>query len=248
MAYIISTEDHLTKDYKTQKKLFWWMLSLSILTFALWLLFIFLLQEPNLWFLILCPAAGLGLLAIAKSRYSQMSILAAGIRGEKAALNILKELDSEHWVVTDKKITHKGKSAELDFVVIGPTGVCIIECKHLAGTIDADPKAKYWLQTKVSQGGVERTKKFYSPVKQVGTHLYRLKQFLKEKGVSVHLDSAVFFPNPETQLRFQEKFEETPVFWGEKGPELLLKFLRKERTPLTPAQVLEIAEFLHADK
>lgn len=245
MAYVISKDTHLHRSYNIQKSLFWWSFGLGLFVFAFWLLIIFGIRKPDVGFVLACPVISLCFFLFAKTRYQELSVLAAGIRGEKLTLDILKELDSEHWIVTDKKITYKGQSSELDFVVIGPTGVCIVESKHLSGKILADPEEKYWNRVKVSHSGVERTKNFYSPVKQVNTHLYRLKKILQEEGISVHLDSAVFFSDPEVQVRLTSKSEETPVFWGEKGKDLLLSFIRKPRNPLTPQEVLKITEILH---
>ncbi len=245
MAYVLSKDKHLHRTYKTQKHLFWIASGLGLGVFALWLLFIFAARRPEIGLVLACPVVSFCFLFFARSRYHALSILAAGIRGEKIALETLKKLDSEHWIVTDKKITYNGQTSELDFVVIGPTGVCIVECKHLLGKILADPEEKHWTQVKVSHSGVERTKTFYSPVKQVNTHLYRLKKVLQEEGISVHLDCAVFFPDPESQVIYQSKQEDTPVFWGEKGGQLLLSFIRKPRNPLTPQEVLKITEILH---
>ena len=245
MAYVISKENHLEASYKGQRKCFWWALGLGLGLVAFWFLYIFASQRPDIWLVIGCPVIVFGLLFFAKTRYHKLSVLAAGIRGEKMALDALKTLDSEHWIVTDKEISHKGLSSELDFVVIGPTGVCIVECKHLAGKIFADPNAKNWVQRKVSHSGVEREKTFYSPMKQVNTHLYRLKKLLQEEGISVHLDCAVFFPDPESQVILESKSADTPVFWGEKGKDLLLSYIRKPRHPLTPQEVLKITEILH---
>lgn len=245
MAYIISKDTHLHRSYKRQRTLFWWSAGLGVGVFAFWLLIIFGIRKPDVGFLLACPVISFCFLFFAKTRYDRLSVLAAGIRGEKLTLDILKSLDSEHWIVTDKKITYKGQSSELDFVVIGPTGVCIVESKHLSGKILADPEEKTWNRVKVSHSGVERIKNFYSPVKQVNTHLYRLKKILQEEGISVHLDSAVFFSDPEVQVRLSSKAGDTPVFWGEKGAEMLLSYIRKPRNPLTPQEVLKITEILH---
>lgn len=247
MAYVISKDNHLHRSYQRQKALFWWTFGLGLFLFALWVLIIFGIQKPPLGLLLSCPILSFCLLIFAKTCYNELAILAAGIRGEKQTLELLKSLDSEHWIVTDKTITYKGQSSELDFVVIGPTGVCIVECKHISGKVLADPDAKLWNRVKTSHSGVERTKNFYSPVKQVNTHLYRLKKILQEEGISVHLDSAVFFSDPETQVSFTRKSVETPVFWGEKGKDMLLSYLRKVRAPLTPQEVLKIAEILHKE-
>ena len=232
MAYVISKDTHLHRSYKAQRTLFWWSFGLGIGVFAFWLLVIFGIRKPDVGFVLACPVLSFCFLFFAKTRYDQLAILAAGIRGEKLTLDVLKELDSEHWIITDKTITWDGKSSELDFVVIGPTGVCIIECKHMKGKIIADPEEKYWNRIKVSHSGVERAKNFYSPIKQVNTHLYRLKKILQAEGILLHLDSAVFFPDPESQVRFQGKQADTPVFWGEKGNELLLSFIRKPRNQI----------------
>lgn len=246
MANVITKDDHLTREYRTQQMLFWLGMGLSVVALVLWLISVFV-PVLNIWAIIAGPGVVFGLLSFAKSRYRKLSILAAGIRGEKMTLETLKKLDNEHWIVVNKKLTYQNQSSELDFIVVGPTGLCIIECKHLAGTIDADPEDKYWMQTKVSRGGVARAKKFYSPIKQVNTHLYRLKKVLQEEGISVPLDCAVYFPDPDTRLRLTAKSPDTPVFWGEKGAEHLIKYVRRVRSPLTPIEVMRIAQLLYEE-
>ncbi len=84
---------------------------------------------------------------------------------------------------------------------VGPSGVFVIETKNMTGTILANYDNEQWVQKKKGENGGTTSKKFYSPVKQVGTHVYRLAHCLRNNGCSVHVDSIVFFANADASVQ-----------------------------------------------
>ena len=87
------------------------------------------------------------------------------------------------------------EKSELDMVVVGETGVYIIETKNQVGTIQGNAADKHLIRTKTIHDGDIHTDKLYNPIKQVGTHVYRLAHFLKERNIRVHVQGIVYFSN-----------------------------------------------------
>ncbi len=145
----------------------------------------------------------------------------AGKSGEKATGHFLSHLPDSYTVIMNAVITYDGKQSEIDNIVVGPTGVFIIESKNHNGTITADYGAHDWLQVKVGRGGTPYRKTFYSPVKQVGTHVYRLAHYLRENRINTRIEAAVFFSNPKAKLHIVGKPNHIPIFTTATAAQLL---------------------------
>lgn len=148
------------------------------------------------------------LFAIARILARNTAIIKAGLDGESDASKVLAMLPNDYVVFQNLKVGFKGKVSETDLVVCGPSGVFVVETKNLAGTITGDYASKNWVQKKPNG----KIKKFYSPVKQVGTHVFRLANFLRENKIQLRVESAVFFAKPETQVNVFGDGEHIPVF------------------------------------
>lgn len=244
MAQVISKSDHLNRQYRNQVRLFWGLTGGCAGAIALWLLYLFWASSHNLWVVICIPALFFPLIMQIKHAYDKMGVLAAGLRGEKDTLKALKALDDEYWIFSNLTATYKGGHSELDLVVLGPSGLYVVESKQLSGKITGNYADKKWLREKTSRAGVSYPEKIYSPIKQVGTHVYRLANQLRENGFSIHVSSAVYFPHPDARVRLQGEIADTPVFSGDGGQKALLQYLRKSSHPLTAIEVQHIAQFL----
>ncbi|WP_054943642.1 nuclease-related domain-containing protein [Paenibacillus ihuae] len=141
-------------------------------------------------------------------------MLASGIRGETSTLELLSYLPDEYSIIPDLKIITKSGESQIDFIVIGKSGIWIIENKNMKGYISGELKDRNWLKEKVSSGGNTYTDSFQSPVKQVGTHVFRLKEFLQEKGIKriPWIQGVVYFSDPQTQLNLGFTHADFPVF------------------------------------
>lgn len=122
-----------------------------------------------------------------------VGILNAGVGGEKNALNALAAaLPNSYSVVNNVVVWFENRHNELDLVVVGPTGVFIVEIKNTAGHIVgnyADPK--------LQQVKKKETKEMRNPVAQVRTHTDILARFLKANDIRCWVQSTVFFVNPK---------------------------------------------------
>ncbi|MBE6720507.1 MAG: NERD domain-containing protein [Ruminococcaceae bacterium] len=143
--------------------------------------------------LIFCVHLSDGLNGKAAKRY--------GIIGERQAGVILqKYLPEEYTVIQNAVITYGGRTSEIDNIVVGRTGVFVIEVKYVKGSITGNYEWKNWRQHKVDQYGIAHSKEFYSPVKQVGTHVFRLANYLRDNKVFTHVSGVVYFANSETHV------------------------------------------------
>lgn len=142
------------------------------------------------------------LLLIAASAYfgyniskSDTDILVAGINGERIATKVLSTLPDGYTVFQDVIVTYDNKKSEIDNIVIGKSGVFIVEVKNHNSHIEGDLKDIYWTQHKVGRGATPYTDEMYNPVKQVGTQIYCLANYLRQNGVNTYIEGMVYFAN-----------------------------------------------------
>lgn len=137
----------------------------------------------------------------------EQHIREAGVRGEKIALELARQLPAGCHVFTNQIIWFERKDqkrsadedgkrsnrSELDLILVGPGGVAIVEVKHYSGAISGNMRDEELLRT--TPGG--REKKIRNPAKQIGTHVWRLSNYLKSQGQRVWITPYVLFTHPK---------------------------------------------------
>lgn len=161
-------------------------------------------------FIVLIFAAGE--IEVRPHRTEEDEIRQSGQDGEDFTAEILAKLSKNYNIFRNVSVCYDGETSELDIVVVGNAGVFIVENKNHRGIITGDFDDRYWRQDKVGRGGNAYSKDFYSPVKQVGTHVYRLANYLRDNYVNVHIDGIVFFSNPEAKVMVHGNQKDIPVF------------------------------------
>ena len=237
MAISIQNSDHLQKIHRKY-------LRRSILGFfgALLCFLVFLLTmnlgKPALLYgslgaLLLCMALG-------GAMWKKANIYAAGVRGEYTLLHILEALPDSWHLFSNVKLTWKDQTCEMDMVAVGPTGVFVIENKNQKGTVWASPESRNWNRQKN-----DRRDSFYSPVRQVKTHIYVLANVLRSQGLGTYVEGAVFFSHPQAEVKGAEKFSDIPVFClNAQGDKALLSHLKNRPKALPPAQLQKICNIM----
>ena len=82
-----------------------------------------------------------------------------------------------HYVIHDLIIeVAPGKTSQIDHIVINQNGIFVIETKNYSGRIYGTETQHEW--TQVLQYGKIKNR-FYNPVKQNATHIYRLEKLLE---------------------------------------------------------------------
>lgn len=199
MARITRKNDDLLKEYKRYKKEF----VLCVITF---LIMGFLLSSLEPISSIVCVIC----IILMSKNWKNMEILKSGLAGEEVTAEIISSLPDSFYAFQNVKVTYEDKTSELDMIVVGPTGVFVIETKNMTGTIIGDYESQEWVHKKQVNGRTT-SKNFYSPVKQVGTHVYRLANYLRSNGWPVHVASLVFFANQDADVQVSGKPTQTLV-------------------------------------
>ena len=174
---------------------------------------------------------------------SEREIIESGIEGENRAANLLSYLSDSYTIIHNVVIYYDGRKSEIDNVVIGNTGVFIIEVKNHKGYINGDCQEQEWMQRKIGKGGNEYSKEFYNPTKQVATHIYRLKHILLQNNIRTYISGAVYFANPEVIVNTVNSREDIPVFQYRNRIELL-NYILDGKEKLTETQVKRIIEVI----
>lgn len=176
-------------------------------------------------------------------------VLAAGIEGERVTAEIISSLPKGYYGFQNVNVTYDGKTSELDMVVVGPTGIFVIETKNLNGTIVGNYEAAKWTQEKIGRGGTPYDNVFYSPVKQVGTHVYRLAKYLKQNGIRKHIYAMVYFSNPEAEVRIMGNSEHIPVFSSrDKGIRRIRNYITENESHLSVTEIQRVHRLLNKER
>lgn len=175
----------------------------------------------------------------------ELEVLGVGLAGEKEAEEAFSNLPGEYVIYSDLEIEADGKVSQVDHVVVGPTGVFVVETKNVYGRVVGNADDADWTQFKTTESGHVYEKQMYSPVKQVGTHVYRLAERLKEEQIHVWVQGIVYFVHPDTKVEMTG-FSKIPVFSaGDEGTEKLMDFiLASNRKPLSKEIRERIGEVL----
>ncbi len=173
------------------------------------------------------------------------SIRRAGEAGEDATAYLISQLPQGYYGFRNVYVTYEGKQSEIDMVVVGRTGVFIVETKHLNGYVVGNYESHNWILHKTGRRGGAYSKEFYSPVKQVGTHVYRLANFMRSQGVNVRVEAMVFFTNPNTQVVVSGVPGRIPVYMGQPGATALVHNIMGGQANLTPQQVAAVCNLLN---
>ena len=164
--------------------------------------------------------------------------------GEQKTGDILEHyLPEDYTLVQNLTLHYAGGTSEIDTIVIGKSGVFIVEIKNVKGTIRGDYADYEWLQDKIDRYGIEHPKNLYNPTKQVGTHIWRLAKFLRENKIDTYVQGAVYFANPESALALSGEEGKIPVFSYRQTP-ALLEYIHAGNAQLSAAKVQSIVRLL----
>lgn len=67
----------------------------------------------------------------------------------------------------------------------------------------------------------------YSPVKQVGTHVFKLAKFLKQNGINVWVQGIVYFSNYQAKVEVNQNLNNAPPVFAvsENGERELINYI-----------------------
>lgn len=153
---------------------------------------------PQLWWLI----AVLAILLFVPV-FNSGSIKRAGAQGEDATLQVLSGLPDSYFILNQLMIPSREKRsgfAELDFVVVGPNGLFVIEVKNNNSRIVGSGEEGDWTIHKVGRGGTPYRSAMKNPVRQLKGQIWALANLLRERRHKAWIDGVLYFSNPRCEL------------------------------------------------
>ncbi len=141
-----------------------------------------------------------------------------GLKGENAVLKCLETLPKDYFIFNDVKLP--GKGGNIDHIVIGPSGVFVIETKNYSGKYRINGNKWFYYKN----GKYIETSK--SPGSQVIRNVVNLKNFMTKKGIpGLWMDAIVAFINQDFQV--VKEPERYMVLVPETVPKYILKRRKK---------------------
>jgi len=169
-------------------------------------------------------------LIISEYGWSKRRIWSKGAKGEKIVAKKLKELPKKYTAIRDVKIPNYG--GDFDHVVVGPTGIYIIETKNYKPTYIPDEDCWYHTSGRVSE---------LNPAKQVKLQVSKLNSFLEPK-MGKKLKKIIFpvISPINHNLILKNKIKSYEIVY----PENLVHHISHKRKILTSDEVKEIINIL----
>ncbi len=166
----------------------------------------------------------------------------AGIDGEQKAVTQLKGmLDDRYTIINCVNVYHNEQKSQVDNIVVGPSGVFVVEVKSVNGIVSGNGDERIW-RVKRLVNGKPVTRESYSPIKQVQTHTKRTADYLKDEGFDVNVSGLVYYVDERTELQIENEPKNT-LFTIEMNP-WLKKHLTAREDVLTAKQAEEIIKSL----
>lgn len=137
-------------------------------------------------------------------------------------------------------VPHKGRTSEIDLLIIHEKGLFVLESKNYSGWIFGSENHGYWTQSLPNK----QKNKFYNPIKQNRTHISALSNFLdidKDKFMSF----IVFSERCELK-KVPKDTEEYKIFKRNLLHRILRMELEKRQVIFTPDRVDEITAKLQS--
>lgn len=245
MARVIKKENPLREKYDKLKKTIAACFSIAGVCFLLFLLNMYRMLGLDLSFnMILMLPMGISLM-VGVALLNKKNSIGSGLEGEEATAWLLSQLPDSYTCYQNLSVSYQDKKSELDLVVTGPTGIFIVEVKNLNGTVHGSYCQDQWRQDKIGQKGGEYSKSFYSPIKQVGTHTWRLANWLRDRQIFTYVNSMVYFSNRGTPVYLSGSPDKIPVYAAFKGEESqLIQRILNNNTQLTSGALNRINQAL----
>ncbi len=130
--------------------------------------------------------------------------LMMGFSGERHVSQVLaRDLSSDFVLVNGLKLPRG--AGDVDHLVVGPTGVFLLETKTMAGQIECAPDGT-WHRTKVGRAGTRYDAYIGDPAAQVQRNIFAVRNCLCQRvpnlfrGTPLWIEGLVVFAHPRTKL------------------------------------------------
>jgi hypothetical protein len=147
----------------------------------------------------------LGVFALAGPSDRDVAIKRAGAAGEAVLPKLLRSLPDSYTLLNGVPVP--GVRADIDHVLVGPTGIWAIEAKHHAGMVVCVGDA--WGYTRLGRGGVPLEGHIGSPSQQARRGADALQGYVRQRGPArpsapLDVEPLVAFTHPQVQLSLED--------------------------------------------
>lgn len=155
-----------------------------------------------------------------------------GAKGEDKTLELLKSLPDDFTIFNQVRIPNsKSRTGytEIDFIIVAPNGVFIVEVKNNNSKIIGSVDSAEWTIHKVGRGGTPYASSLKNPLKQVNNQIFALNNYNQLQNLRVWLNGLVYFSNESLRLEISGE-SKTPIF-HKNG---LCEYLKNHRSKTNP--------------
>ncbi len=156
-----------------------------------------------------------------------------GIEGEKTVFSYLRKLPDSYFVFNDVKLPNC--KWNIDHIVLGPTGIFVIETKNINGYFLVEDKE--WLYS----GGGQVKRAYSQPGRQVLGNSMALKEFLLSEGVNMQ---DLWINSIVTLLKNNFEIRTAPRNYDILLPSKIPQFIRTRKDKISMYAVNDIADKL----
>lgn len=153
-----------------------------------------------------------------------------GIKGEYIVAEYLNQLPEDYFVFNDVKFP--GSYGNLDHVVVGPTGIYVIETKNYKGFFLVKGNELFY------KNGNRVKKAKGQPGKQVMANSMSLKKFLEDNGVNM---DGVWISSIVTLIDNNFKIEQKPKYYNILFPSTIPQFILNSNRKIDTTILKEVA-------
>lgn len=129
-----------------------------------------------------------------KKLLNRLKLCELGLQGEKEIEFELKNANIGMYVLHDVNIEYKDLKAQIDYIIITPAKIYLVECKNLVGNITIDNKGNFIREYQYENRKIKEG--IYSPVTQAQRHLEILKKIWMDSHIGI-LDKTIRLKNFE---------------------------------------------------
>jgi hypothetical protein len=159
-----------------------------------------------------------------------------GLSGERRAGYVLaRDLPPEYVLINGLQLPRT--AGDIDHLVVGPTGVFLLETKTMAGTIVCESDGT-WRRTRVGRAGTQYAAFIGDPARQVQRNIFAVRECLRRRQpcllrqTPLWIEGLVVFAHPRTLLQAEHS----------RVPAVLLEQATQRICQHTPARRLQAAE------
>ena len=158
----------------------------------------------------------------------------------------MKSLPDRYTVIQNLQLQVNGKPLEIDHLVIGDTGLFIVETKNYRGTLRGNCSDRELTKEKTTRNST-RSQKVKNPVLQVRREVSLLRQYLDFHGCGHDVNGFVCFVHPDFDYQVKGRDPYVGIFAANRFGSAALKdrILSGEDRNMTPEKMQRILRCLH---